>query len=443
MIGENIASEREFKLEVLEWLNNGQPKLFRSPSEGNYIVRLLNVSLAPNDTVGRMLHTFTATAYEIAEHNYANLSKYGLISVGDPTVKQLRWETIDLAKSGIGSNKNLLNYRAVSLYFEGMVPGDKLHINDGIIRYDDDGNATLGFDVIIGVTGSYIIDLDREMEIQSVVFKGSPDNTTGYLPEQSDTTKPADMGIVQHQGQLTYAYYSKVQNRFDSIKDVQITDTPLQQFIGIHTIIDNNTNASDEIQDAKVEVQEIYWIHAMLREICPAYYNDTGYYMNFDCTLPVSFDSYVVYYVYDKLLNNYFYLDGHTRLRYPIEEYSSIVYFNGNGMDLSETAEYSIKHPKNIQSIKSSLGTMVEISYQKQTVEYAVESNSNAYPELVNKKSEVDLAYNNLRVAIYEGGSEEEILRARIKYESLYEDYILMLEEALEAEEAAQGDIAI
>jgi hypothetical protein len=48
-----------------------------------------------------------------------------------------------------------------------------------------------------------------------------------------------------------------------------------------------------------------------------------------------------------------------------------------------------------------------------------------------------------LRVAIYEGGSEEEILRARIKYESLYEDYILMLEEALEAEEAAQGDIAI
>jgi hypothetical protein len=64
-----------------------------------------------------------------------------------------------------------------------------------------------------------------------------------------------------------------------------------------------------------------------------------------------------------------------------------IVYFNGNGMDLSETAEYSIKHPKNIQSIKSSLGTMVEISYQKQTVEYAVESNSNAYPELVNKKS--------------------------------------------------------
>jgi hypothetical protein len=45
-------------LEVLEWLNNGEAKIFRSPTEGNYIVRLMNVSLTPNDTLGRMLHTF-------------------------------------------------------------------------------------------------------------------------------------------------------------------------------------------------------------------------------------------------------------------------------------------------------------------------------------------------------------------------------------------------
>jgi hypothetical protein len=34
-----------------------------------------------------MLHTFTATAYEIADYTYENLTKYGLISTGDPTVK--------------------------------------------------------------------------------------------------------------------------------------------------------------------------------------------------------------------------------------------------------------------------------------------------------------------------------------------------------------------
>lgn len=63
--GANIAMERQFKIEVLDWLNNGKPKLFRSPTEGNYFVRLMNVSLSPTDQLGRMLHTFTATAYEL------------------------------------------------------------------------------------------------------------------------------------------------------------------------------------------------------------------------------------------------------------------------------------------------------------------------------------------------------------------------------------------
>jgi hypothetical protein len=72
LTGENYRREREFKLDVMEWLNNGQPKLFRSPAEGNYIVRLMNVSLSPNDTLGRMLHTFTCSATEIAAPTFEN-----------------------------------------------------------------------------------------------------------------------------------------------------------------------------------------------------------------------------------------------------------------------------------------------------------------------------------------------------------------------------------
>lgn len=68
----NFKAERQFKLAVLEWLNNGKPKLFRSPAEGNYIIRLMNISLSPTDGLGRMLHTFSATGYEIAEYNSKN-----------------------------------------------------------------------------------------------------------------------------------------------------------------------------------------------------------------------------------------------------------------------------------------------------------------------------------------------------------------------------------
>jgi hypothetical protein len=65
---------------ALAWLTDGKPKLFRSPSEGNFIVRLMNTSMSPNDTVGRMLHTFTSTAYEIAECSFENLQSFNFIT---------------------------------------------------------------------------------------------------------------------------------------------------------------------------------------------------------------------------------------------------------------------------------------------------------------------------------------------------------------------------
>jgi len=73
IVTNNISAERLFKLRVLNWLNNGKPKLFKSPSEGNYIVRLLNNSLSAMNGVGRMLHTFTSQAYEIADFTYKNM----------------------------------------------------------------------------------------------------------------------------------------------------------------------------------------------------------------------------------------------------------------------------------------------------------------------------------------------------------------------------------
>jgi hypothetical protein len=87
---DNIYKERQFKLEVLDWLNNGKPKIFRSPAEGNYIVRTMNVSLSPNDTLGRMLHTFQCTAYEIAEWNFKNLSDLKLINIPQNKISNVK-----------------------------------------------------------------------------------------------------------------------------------------------------------------------------------------------------------------------------------------------------------------------------------------------------------------------------------------------------------------
>lgn len=76
----NIEAERKFRNAVLDWLNNGEVKLFKSPTEGKYLVRLMNVSLSPEDKLSRMLYSFSATAYEVGEVNYTNLIKYGFLT---------------------------------------------------------------------------------------------------------------------------------------------------------------------------------------------------------------------------------------------------------------------------------------------------------------------------------------------------------------------------
>ena len=75
----NIVAERKFRNAVLDWLNNGEIKLFTSPTEGMYLVRLMNTSLSPEEKLGRMLYSFSTTAYEVGEVNYENLVKYKLI----------------------------------------------------------------------------------------------------------------------------------------------------------------------------------------------------------------------------------------------------------------------------------------------------------------------------------------------------------------------------
>jgi hypothetical protein len=79
LTGYNITAERKFRNAVLDWLNNGEVKLFKSPTEGMFLVRLMNISLSPEDKLGRMIYSFSATAYEIDEINYATLLKHKLI----------------------------------------------------------------------------------------------------------------------------------------------------------------------------------------------------------------------------------------------------------------------------------------------------------------------------------------------------------------------------
>ena len=59
--------ERGFRESLIKWLNDGEPKLYRSKTEGIFCIMLTDISLTPNATLSRRLWDFSATMYEIAE----------------------------------------------------------------------------------------------------------------------------------------------------------------------------------------------------------------------------------------------------------------------------------------------------------------------------------------------------------------------------------------
>lgn len=72
----DITQEKVFRDKVLDFLYENNVKLYKSSTEGNLLVKLMNISLTPNNTLSRQIYSFTCTAYEIDTFNYNNCIKY-------------------------------------------------------------------------------------------------------------------------------------------------------------------------------------------------------------------------------------------------------------------------------------------------------------------------------------------------------------------------------
>ena len=184
LIDSNIYQEKEFKLKVLEWLGNGQSKLFKSPAEGNYIVYLMNVNLTPTDTLGRMLHSFSCNAYEIADYTDDGMRDQGILKIQNYTPNLLTFETISLKDL----KGNILPREAHILYFDGLTNGIKLSIDNK--------------EIIIGSSGIYqFSSFDKAIKTISLLEGEWGDNA-----------------------QLTYGYYKDDKSDFDNIIAIEGQD---------------------------------------------------------------------------------------------------------------------------------------------------------------------------------------------------------------------------
>ena len=79
----DLIWEKNFRDKVIDFLYDDSAKLFRSPTEGNYLIKLMDIQFQPNQALGRQLWSFTANAFEIDECNIQNYEKYNIVEVND------------------------------------------------------------------------------------------------------------------------------------------------------------------------------------------------------------------------------------------------------------------------------------------------------------------------------------------------------------------------
>lgn len=265
LTSENIMSERYFKLLVLDWLTDGKPKLFRSPTEGNYIVRLLNVSLTPKTELGRMIHEFTCTAYEVADFNYQSLSSLGLLNIDFTNEFERQWFTRNLNEIFTDTNKssdgyynlNLENKDIVNFECTGFAPGDKIKI---IFK-----DSTDPLYVNIGTTGTYIYDEGKiiiGISVLPITKIGSFSrsitlSTQGYTSQQFDT-----IASIQTHTQMGEQLVGPVN---DFLKKTVVG-------VGSSYYTSSNVNLVQGGGE-KLKVSEILYFHAKRREVIPIFYN--------------------------------------------------------------------------------------------------------------------------------------------------------------------------
>lgn len=434
LISENIAREREFKMEVLEWLSNGEPKLFRSPSEGNFIVRLMNNSLTPNDTLGRMLHTFSCTAYEVAQFNYDNSKELNFINTNEVEAITTQWSTLEffdpIVREKIqkpADENNLLDilggYLAKTVRFDNMNPGDII-----TIRFVGSGEEKK--QIQIGVTGSYYIDTGVDIE---------------YVAVQTSS-----------RGSLTYSFNFVQKNIFNTIDDVSIKEHAGEQFAGECDIIKEITSVYDStnnkwVKNPKIEITKIYSLKIEKRPLQRIIRKDQTL-TNIKKSLKDSF------YIYEIGTNTAKPSDGVSPSRpgeiFKLDEYydaynstkssvyEPLVKVDNVIVSVNETEEITYNSLDNITSIQNGNGVFTTISYQTSEIEYQLEKEADnivssyhyLYP-LKQAKKAYNTAVKNLNNFIeqYPNNIEDAISQTKTYQNAVkttYTNYILALVEA-------------
>ena len=106
--------EKMFRDVVIDFLYDNNVKLFKSATEGNILVKLMDINFTPNKTLGNYIYNFSCVAYEVDSCSVENYDKYNIQNIyQDPVIfsdKEIETEEIYSAYIGkLLANENLLD----------------------------------------------------------------------------------------------------------------------------------------------------------------------------------------------------------------------------------------------------------------------------------------------------------------------------------------------
>lgn len=329
---ENYAAERYFKQEVLSWLNNGKPKLYRSPGEGNYIVTIMGASMSPEGGLSRLLHNVSCSAYEIADYTFNNLLSHNLVQMPSQNDSVVQYNSLVLCGHSLSFDEFL---SALATYINAeidisisadhylriinMAPElKKLFIQEDVGTFIlDAGKASLSIDDLLAlrnritITGnSDTIPVNGNTLMYSIKIEGAEPglkfiidndefviNSTGNFEIQSEEGIAA-LYIVGRpsRGVVTYSYLNKSAQAFSSIAEIELFDVPCKQIIGMPSRLKLNDygvtytekNLIGVLEDCKRDITYIGSLKILPRPIQNIFQRGTEYFQDPDCLEPMT-----------------------------------------------------------------------------------------------------------------------------------------------------------
>lgn len=132
--------EKKFRDKVISFLYENNVKLFRSATEGNILVKLMNITFTPNSVLGRRIYSFSCTAYEVADNTIENINYFNIQPIGKLQEGIVTFSDIDVEKNYSITGQI---YQNGSTIFDGNI-----NIID-ILKEQIQNNAELNYSIII------------------------------------------------------------------------------------------------------------------------------------------------------------------------------------------------------------------------------------------------------------------------------------------------------